>query len=154
MNFNDILDTKVSDIEKPPLPPFGLYKMIVTKYNLRDFTDKNGKEWQSLDFIMRGLEAGENVDTDALDAYGPVKNIVLSRGFMFDKDDDTSFLTTLNNVRSFIEKHLGIEIGKASIKEILPKTINAVCMCDVQYQPDKNDASNMFARIKGTAAVS
>lgn len=154
MNFNDVLNTPVTDIEKPPLPPFGSYKMIVTKPPvLRQITGKDGTEYDVLDFICRGLEAGPDVDASALEAYGPVKNIVQTHTFMFNKSDETAFKTTLSRLRTFLEKHLNLPVEGIELKEALPKAVNAAFMANIQYDPDPRDASNMFARIKSTGPV-
>lgn len=157
MNFNDILDTQVSEIERPPLPPFGLYKLIVLKYDTRTITyksgDNAGQEADVLDFTLRGLEAGENVDQDALEAYGDVKNIIVRKSFMFNKNDKTSFENTLANVRKFMEKDLSMDISGLSLKEALPRTKNQVCFGDIQYRPDKNDPETMYLDLKSTTPV-
>lgn len=158
MNFNDILDTKVDEIERPPLPPFGLYKLIVMKYDTRQIVAQSGenagKEYDVLEFTLRGLEAGENVDRDALAEYGDPKNIIVRKSFMFDKSDKTAFESTLANVRKFLEKDLALDIAGISMKEALPRTKNAVCFGDIQYRPDKRDPENMFLDLKSTTAVS
>lgn len=155
MNFNEILNTPVEDIKKPPLPPFGSYKMAVAKTpTIGERKAQDGREWDVIDFSLRAVAPGEDVDMEALSAYGDVKNIIQQRSFMFERGDDAAASTTLFNLRRFITEHLNVEWPEGTpVKAVLPKCVNAVCLANIQYEPDKKDPEIMYARIKSTTSA-
>ena len=154
MNFNDVLNTPVEDIRRPPLPPIGSYKMGVIKTDIREQPGRD-KSWGVIDFTLRGIAPQDDVDMDDMRAYGDAKNIVQRRSFMFERGgDEASLATTLFNLKRFVTEHLNIEWPDGQgVKQILPKCINAVCIANIQYNPDKNDPDLMHANIKSTTSA-
>lgn len=154
MNFNEVLNTPVEDIKKPPLPPFGTYKMAVMKVpEIREVKSDKG-EWDTIEFTLKGIAPGDDVDMESLGAYGSVNNIIQRRSFMFDRQDDAASATTLYNMRRFITEHLNVEWPEGTpLKAVLPKCLNAACMATIEYRPDKRDAEVMHANIKSTTSA-
>lgn len=153
LNFNEILETKVADIERPPLPPLGSWKMLVQKWDYRETTGKDGTEYDIIEFTLRGMQPGPDVDAELAAAFGDPKNMIQRHSFMFNRGDEQAQKTTMDRLKTFIEKHLAIDYGDASLKQVLPRTINAVCMANITYVPDRNDPTLMHANIKNTSAV-
>jgi hypothetical protein len=156
MNFNDVLNTPVEDIKRPPLPPFGTYKFAVSKTpTIREQkSGKTGQEWDIIDFVLKAVAPGEDVDISELQNYGDVKNIIQQKTFMFDRGDKASMENTLFNLKRFITEHLNVEWPDGTpLKAALAKTVNATCMGNVQYEPDKNDPEVMWARLKSTTSA-
>lgn len=155
VNFNEILNTPVEDVKKPPLPPLGSYLMGVIKNEVREITSKkDGTEYDVVEFTLRGIAPQEDVDTTELQAYGEPKNIILRRSFMFNRSDETAAKTTLYNLKRFITEHLNVEWPEGKpLKAVLPQTTNAQCIATVAYRPDPQDPENQFAEIKSTTTA-
>lgn len=156
MNFNDILETKVEDIQRPPLPPFGNYKFVVFKVpTIREQKANDGsKTWDVVEFPLRAVEAGPDVDMEQLRDFGDPKNIIQQKVFMFERGDENAMLTTLNSLKRFVTEHLNVDWPEGTaVKGILPRTVNAFCMGELNYQPDKKDPEIMYARLKSTTTA-
>lgn len=149
LNFADVAAKPITEVEKPPLPPVGTYRFIVTKLPIQT-TSGDGK-WDIVNFTVRALEALENVD---LEGYkGDIHNIVQSVRFMFNKEDENEFERSLFRLRTFLEKHLKCADSSMSIGQALNASVNQQFLGDIGWNPDKNDPENFFANIGRTAPV-
>src|SRR5690554_6946649 len=101
LNFADVASKKLADIERPALPPVGVYRFRVTK--LPEVSTTANGEWDILNIPVRAVEA---VDVDDIDSYkGEVSNILLSVRFMFNKQDEVEFEKSLDRAKTFFSRH-------------------------------------------------
>jgi spermidine/putrescine-binding protein len=151
VDFASIASKKVEDVERPPLPPVGTYRFRVMK--VPESTKSQDEAWEFIRFLCRAVEATDNVE---LEGYkGDVNNIVLTKTFMFDTQDEAKFEQTLFQLRQFCEKHLQCVEPGMSVAEMLNATVNAEFLGDVRWQQDKRDQSGetFNAEIGRTAPV-
>lgn len=151
MNFNDALNVKMDEIERPPLLPLGTYRWMVEKVPSFD-TIADGR-FDVVDFQLKCMGAEEDVDADDIKAYGDITNARMRHRFMFNKEDEANFKRTLFNLKRFIGEHLQVDVEGVSLKEALSNTLNQSCLGTVGWRPDKNDPEIMYAEIKQTAPL-
>lgn len=152
MNFSEVLNTKVQEIERPPLIPVGTYKVMVLK--IPSIDSSNDGKWDFVSFPLRFLEAQDDVDQSELQAYGDLKNAFLSRRFMFNKEDDTAFKREEYNLRNFLENTLLVEMnGETSLKEALNNSVNRQFLAFVRTRPDKENKEIIYNEIGKTAPL-
>lgn len=150
-NFADIANKKAEDVERPPLPPTGTYRFRVQKLPT---TSKSGDEaWEFLRVLAKVVEPLENVDVDSYP--GDIGNVVLSKSFVFNCNDDAAFETTLFNFKQFVLSHLKVGDPSMTMSELLNATVNAEFLGDVKWNQDKRDESGetFNAEIGRTAPV-
>lgn len=153
MDFNKALDTKASEIERPPLPPIGHYVFQVTKVPVQ----RESEPWQFVEFNCRGVavfEDADDVDADELEAFGKVTSIFTRKSFVFNTEDDAAFAQTLHQLKTFCLDHLKIEGGdKMTVKELLNASVNKQFVGQLNHRPNKNDPEQSFAEIGRTAPL-
>jgi len=149
MNFNDALNVKMEEIERPPLIPVGTYRAVVSKVPSTDTIAKGA--YDVLDFILKLVEAQDDVDQDELKAYGPLTNAAVRHRFLFDTEDKSKFDRTLYNLKRFLEEHLKVEGG--SLKECINNARNQQCLVAVKWRPDKDDPEVQYNEVGRTAPV-
>lgn len=151
VDFASIASTKVEDVARPPLPPVGTYRFRVTKIPVT--TPSQDQAWEFLRFNCKVMEPMDNVEIG--DYPGDLANIMLSKSFVFNTQDEAAFETTLFQVRQFCEKHLQCVEPGMSIAEMLNNSVNAEFLGDVRWQQDKRDQSGetFNAEIGRTAPV-
>lgn len=152
MDFNQVLKTKVAEVERPPLVPHGTYIGAVSKVPTpRDLSGPNFSG-NVVDFNIKLLQAQEDVDADALREFGSLKSAMVQHSFMFNKDDDNAFQRTLFNLRRFLEDTLKIDMSDGKdISQALNESVNRQFLVEIKWEPDKNDKEVMYARVKKTA---
>lgn len=147
-NFNEILGQAIESIERPALPPTGHYVMVIPSIPKMDTRDR----WDVIDISLKGVRAGDDVDADMLKEYGAVSSVIGRVSFMFDKEDAAAFDQTRFRLKTFLEKHVGVD-PSLSIKEALNDCVNKQVMAEINYRADKNDPSILYVNVKSTAAV-
>ena len=147
-NLADILDTKVDDIEKPPLPPMGTYVMAVEKFEQVERGD-----WKIIEIFFKGVRPTEDVDEDDLKDFGGVESVKLRNAFMFG-DDEASNATTKYALRRFIAEHLQVEGAEdGSLGQALANSVNHQCFVTCVHTPSKKNPEDSFANVKSTAPL-
>jgi hypothetical protein len=146
MNFAEIANKKMEEIERAPNIPVGVYRFQNPK--LPVLTDK--PEWEILEFQLRIVEV---VDADVTDYKGEVRGAVMRLAFIFDKNDEVKFQQTEFRLKTFLEKHLACADSGMSMKEAMNASVNAQCLGTVQWKADKNDAELFHANITSTAPL-
>lgn len=151
VDFASIASKKVEEVERPPLPPVGTYRFRVMKIPTQ--TKSGDEKWEFVRFFCKAVEATDNVETD--DYPGDITNIVLSKTFMFDTEDEASFESSLFNMRQFCERHLQCVEPDMTIAQMLNNSVNAEFLGDVRWTQDKRDQSGetFNAEIGRTAPV-
>lgn len=150
-SFSDIAQTKVEDVERPPLPPVGDYRWRVTR--LPSNRKSQDEQWEFLTFPCKAIEAMDNVEI--ADYPGDIANITLDKQFVFNCNDEAEFDKTMFQVRQFLEKHLRVAEPGMSIAECLNASVNAEFIGAVAWSQDKRDETGetMQARLGRTAPV-
>ncbi len=152
VNFAAIANKKVADIERPPNLPIGTYLAVVAKIPAQGAV--SGGKWETLDFMLKIIRPMEDVDPDALKAYGDITRRVMQNRFMFSTEDEDKFLAAEYRVKRFCFKHLQVdETSGMSWTEMLNESVNHQCFVSVKWEPDKNDAEIIYDRIGKTAPV-
>lgn len=154
INFNDMLNTKAGDIERPPLLPVGTYRGRVIKIPSIETRGKD-PEWDIIEFPILLIAPGEDVNIDDLDAAGGLnKSTVRRKAFVFNKDDEIAFKKTLFQLKTFCIDHLKIEANDDTpLKELLNNSMNQECNVFIKWTPDKNDKDMNFDNIAKTAPL-
>lgn len=155
MNFNEVLNMKASDIERPPLIPQGTYRARVSKIPTMATVGKDDNEWDTLDFPMLLMSPMEDVNTDDLQKAGGLnKSSVRNHRFMFNKRDKVEFDKTLYRLKRFLLDHLQVPGNEeTSLKELINNSFNAECAVFIKWTPDKNDKELMYDQIQKTAPL-
>lgn len=156
LNFNDVLTTKMTEIERPPLIPMGHYIGQVTKVPNLETVGK-GKEWDTCDFPIQLMQAQDDVDQAALAEYGGLgKHSTVQRRFMFNKNDEANFKRSLFQMKRFLADHLKIEGADGDtmqLKEALNASFGKQVVVFIKHRQDKEDKELFYAEISQTAPV-
>lgn len=149
LNFNDIADRKLDDVERPPLPPAGTYIFQCSK--MPEVTTSNDGKWDIVSIPLKAVEAVE-VDPEEIQKFGKISNIMLNHRIMFNKEDATEFGRSEYNLKRLLEDHFQIEKGQG-FKQGLSSIVNQRVMATVVWKQDKNDSELYHANIGKTAPV-
>jgi len=149
LNFADLANKKMSDIEAVPLPPVGHYRWKITK--LPEITTTADGKWDILNIPVRAVEA---VDVEDIAEFkGKLTDIMQSVRFMFDKNDEVAFLKSLNQVKKFFSKHVRCCEEDDEIKIALNNSVGQEFMGQIAWKADKNDPEVFFANISKTGPL-
>ena len=150
VDFNSLLSTKASDIEKPPVLPQGTYVWKVTK-NYKEGSIK--QDWKTIDFPIVPVsphDASDDVDTDALAEFGNLNAGINSIRFMFPTDpaQKADVERTLYNLKKFLTDVVRVDAdADASLKELLAKSIGCEFRAQAVHRYDaERDAT--FVDVK------
>lgn len=151
VDFASIASKKVEDVERPPLPPVGTYRWRVTKVPSQ--TKSGDEQWEMVNFSCKVVEPMDNVEL--ADYKGDVANILLTKSFVFNTQDEAAFETTLYQLKQFCERHLRCVEEGMSVAEMLNASVNSEFLGDVVLRQDKRDESGetFNAQIGRTAPV-
>jgi hypothetical protein len=153
MNFAKALDVKIEAIERPPLPPVGHYVWEVSKPAI--FGDMKDGAFDTLDFPCRALEATADVDTAELKKFGGIKMVTQRVRFMFNngttEEDQAAADRSKFNLKTFLTNHLGIDASGITLKEAIDMAQGRRFLAPIQYRPDRNDPSVVYAELGRTA---
>lgn len=149
-SFSDIANKKLGDIERPPLPPVGIWKFLCTKVT----GPRDQGQWEVVDFHLRGVEPRDGVDVEDAATFGDPAKINLRKSFMFDKEDAVGFAQTEYNMRRFMIDHLKCCGEDDSIKQGMNAAVNCPVLGEIVLKPDKQEEGLFFANIGKTAPIS
>jgi hypothetical protein len=152
MNFDEVLKTKTSEIERPPLIPIGTYRFAVAKYS----QGEAGGNWDTINFQLQLIEpAGDDVDMEALQKFGNLKSAQLRHSFMFERGgEEGDIARTLFNLKRFLADTLKIEnMENMAIKEACAQAQGRQGIVQVGMKVDKNDSEVWHNNIKKTAPL-
>jgi hypothetical protein len=148
MRFQDTLDKTVSDFKRPPNLPQGDYVFQVIKAH--DLLTRSDDRYEVLSIPCRPIEPLASVDTDALETFGTLESVTISKEFMLDTEgNETDAARFQFNIRQFLE-NCGVD-SEMSLKQALAAVVGAKFLGQVTWQPNKNDPEQMFVRLGRTA---
>lgn len=151
MNFTDVLNTKVEEIERPPLPPLGTYRCVVKSVPVMGERSSEKGEWDTIDFPLQAVEA-VTVNEEEVETFG-LQNVQLRHGFMFDRHDATKQDQSKFRLKVFLEKHLGLDPKGKTLTQMLNEAVGSECLVTVRYRQDPNDAEIQYPEVGKTAPV-
>lgn len=152
VNFADIANnTSVDDIERPPLVPIGTYTFMVEKVPERGNVGQG--RFDTVDFVLKVVEASEDVDPDDVQEFGDITNVRIRHRFMFNTEDEAAFKRALFNLKRFLEDHLQVETKGMGLNEAIDSSVGHQCLGEVKWRPDQNDPEVQYVEIKRTAPV-
>lgn len=154
LNFNDVLKTKVTGIERPPMIPIGHYIGQIVKVPQLAEVGKD-KEYDTCDFPVQLMQPQDDVNLDDLAAYGGLgKHSTVNRRFMFNKNDEAAFKRSLFSMRRFLQDHLKVEMDdNTELKQALNESFGKQLIVFIKHRQDDRDKENFFAEIAQTAPV-
>jgi len=154
LNFSDVLKTKVTDIERPPLIPMGHYIGQIVKVPALAEVGKDS-EYDTCDFPIQLMAPQDDVNTDDLQAYGGLgKHSTVNRRFMFNKNDEGAFKRSLFQMRRFLEDHLKSDGAEnMELKQALNESFGKQLIVFIKHRQDKEDKELFYAEIAQTAPV-
>ena len=153
MRFQDALDRKGEEIERPPLVPIGTYLWTVS--GVPDMATIADGRFDVVDFKLKCLAPQEDVDPDALEEFteksGSLQGLVRRHRFLFSTEDEGKFKATEFRMKTFVEQHLGVSMVGKSWKESLAECPNHQCLASIKWRPDPRDTEIMYDEIDRTA---
>jgi hypothetical protein len=151
LNFADIANKKLDELEKPKNPPVGTYVVVCNKVPVLGTLP--GDEWDTVDFPMKVIAATEDVDQDAIAEFGDVTKIYLRHRFMISKTDENEFNKGVDQVRRFCEEHVKSATPDMSLSEAMNSVVNQQVLASVVWKADKKNPEIMHANVGRTAPV-
>lgn len=154
MNFTDIMDESIANVERPPLAPIGSYVMQIIKLpDQRELTSDKGS-WDVIEFAsIRVIRPGDDVDPEAFASWGGKPGDIqgLRKTFMFDKSSEVSQKQTLANLKEFIRDHCGVNISGMSTRQALNAAVNQQFLGVVGYRSSED--GRQFYQLGKSAPV-
>lgn len=148
-NLADAVKKKVSEIERPPLPPQGTYQWKITK--LADMSTSNDEKWDFLTIPCRVVAPLEDVELE--DYKGDPRQIVNSVKFVFDKNDEVAFERTLYDAKRFFLEHCRAGDESMTLGQLINASVGAEFIAPIIWRADKNDQTLFHANIGKTAPL-
>lgn len=139
-NFGSILDKPTAEIERPKPLPAGHYLFVIPSLYKMDKSTKKGTEY--VEFTCKPVQAGEDVDEDALKEYGDISEA--SQRLTYYLTENSIF-----RLKEFLIDDLGLE-DEGKLRPMLDKTVNAQFIGQVVHEASQ-DGRSVFANIKSTA---
>lgn len=151
--FADALDRDVSEIKRPPPLPAGSYIFSVPK--MPDPAEPiEGKPYERLNILVRVVQPLDDVDPEALAAFGSVAGTVSNLSYLFSTDEAeaTRFEQTLNRLKMFLG-HCGIDTERGSLKQALAQLPGTQFIGTVSHRLDNRDNETVYAEITRTTSA-
>lgn len=147
MAFADILNKPLDEAEAPKPLPIGTYQCQIKK--VPQMTERG--DFDIIEFDLNIIKPEDDVDLS--DYEGEVAGKMVRHSFLFSKTDKEAAAGTLFRLKQFLGDHLGLEIAGKSTTEALAMVPGSQCLVSTKWDPDKNDPSRIYTRVKSTAAV-
>lgn len=142
-HFASVLDMPASEIERPKPLPVGSYICVVQGQPRIDKSAKKQTEFS--EFTLKLLEALDDVDTDALEAIGGIK----------DKTTKVTFYHTENSIyrlKEFLE-HCGVDMEDGiSLRQLIAEAPGKQVVAHIVHEASQ-DGEAIYAKVKNTTAV-
>jgi hypothetical protein len=152
-DFNEALDTKANEVEKPAVLPQGNYIWRVSKPPVAS-TSKSG-EWSILEFPLACVSADDDVDPDDLEAFGPLDSTYNRVTFMAPTDPtkEQDVKKTLYRLTKFLQETLRVDCeDDATVKEMLANAMNCQLYATASWTPS-DDGTDTYVNLKNLAPL-
>lgn len=153
MDFNKIQNTKMADVERPPMIPPGTYVWAVKEVPTME--DSGDGKWKFVTFKMQAINPQDDVDQEALQKYGSLQTAVRTIRFIFNNEESEESADNMRaafNLKTFLERSLGMD-PNATLKENMSSCVGAQCLGPIRWRTDKNDPDRTYDEIGKTAPV-
>lgn len=150
-NFGSLLDKAPSEIERPKPGPEGSYLWVVQGLPRMDKSSK--KQTEFVEFTIKCVAAGDDVDPDALDLFltmpdgtkKPLGDFVQKATFYLTE-------SSLWRLKDFL-KHCGIDLDETeSLRQAIEETPNCQVVGYVKHESSQ-DGESVFARVDKFASA-
>jgi hypothetical protein len=137
--FEEILDTPIEDFEKPKPLPEGQYLCKVVG---REYSKSSQKGTDQIDFTLKPLDIGDDVDSRELKEQGGIGDRVLR--YRFWPSDKAGYF-----IKEFFH-HCGVKKMplRQAVEEVLGKEVIAI----VKHTPSKS-GDMLYANVESTLPV-
>lgn len=133
-DFEELLNTDASTVERPPPQPVGTWRYQVKKYERIQSPEK---QTPGIQFTLICVGVGDDVDKEELEAYSLKVDWQKKEVANF----DTTFWITddaLAMLREFLEK-LGLDVTGRSFKNLLPDSVGCEILGLVRHKPSTKE---------------
>lgn len=148
-NFGALLDKAPSEVERPPAAPEGQYLWVVQGLPRYDKSSK--KQTEFAEFTLKCLQAGPDVDADALEEF--LTNKDGTKNQLTDFTTKATFYLTDKSIWRLDEfhTHCGIDLEvEASRRDRNDECMNCQVVGYIKHEPS-NDGTSVFAKLGKTA---
>lgn len=153
LDFKEILNKKVGEVERPSLIPAGSYQWQITKLPTFDVMSSDKGSWDTVTFPVRCVGAEDDVDPDEVKNFGDITKVISSVRFMIDKEDENSQQRGMFDLRKFLETTLGVIDEEGTIGDGCNNAVNARFIGTIVHVPDGKNKELFHANIRGTAPI-
>ena len=136
MNLNEALNVRANEIEKPPALPAGTYTWAVSGPHTQRAT--NNGDWDIIEFPLVAVEASDDVDPEALEAFGSLSAARNRLSFMFSTDPAKKADNdrTVYRLKRFLLDTLRVEAEPdATLRELLAAAPNMQFRGQAKWRP-------------------
>lgn len=147
-SFQEILERQASDAERPKPIPAGTYSAVVSGPG--EFGESSKKKTPFIEFPLKIIAAGDDVDQDELDAWAKRKD-GSSRSLQETVVKNTLYLTEDAEWRltAFFE-HCGLETEGKSHRQLIDECPGCQVTIVMKHEPTQ-DGEGVFAKLASTA---
>jgi len=140
-NFGKLLDMAPSEIERPKPLPEGQYLCVIA--GLPRFDKSSKKQTEFVEFTLKVVAAGEDVDAEELAEIGGIADKTIRATYYLTEN-------SLWRLKEFLE-HCGIaEVG--TLGTMIDETQNCQVIAYIKHEPS-NDGTSVFGKVGKTASA-
>lgn len=139
-SFKDILSKPIAEIKAPPPVPMGTYDWRIVSH---EFGESAKKKTPFVRFQVAAISAGEDVDQEALTAFGGIAEAEMKIDFYI--SEDAAF-----RLKDFLEKDVGLT--GATLEDLIKQTINQTFRGYVTQKPSE-DGTKLFSALDKTMKI-
>lgn len=150
MNFMESLNVKADEVKRPPLPPLGTYRFVISKLA---YDEVGQGKYNVVNFTVQAREMVDG-DESALADYGKVEDIIQRVSFMFptDPEEQTARERAKFNMKRFLVDTCGGDESK-KLRELAEESIGWEFLGTITYRPDKTDKEIMYPEVSKHAPI-
>lgn len=141
-NFSDVLNKKLDTIEKPKPLPVGTYIGVIN--GAPEIKPRGQNNTLSAEFKIKILQADEDVDQDALQERGGIKEAELRHTLWLTED-------AAWRAKQFVE-FCGVDPDGITLGEALSQCMGCQLRLKIIHRPSQ-DGTELYANIDKIAAV-
>ena len=142
-NFGSILNKPMSQTERPKPLPVGSYICVVK--GLPRFDKSSKKQTPFVEFTLQPLQAGDDVDAEALEDMGGIVNKTIRATYYTTED-------AMWRLKKFLTDCGIDEDDNKSFDQAISETPGCQVVAHLKHQAS-DDGEAVYAQISGTAAV-
>lgn len=146
-NWQDILNKKPEDAEKPKPTPTGTFLATIVKYEFKEA--KNDKQTPYVQYHVKLISPEADVDMQSLNEAGGMEKVSARVMYLdFYMTDDSMW-----RHRDFLEKTLGINFAGRGWQPVIDEALNKNLRVHVAQTISKKDNATIYSNIDDTAAA-